>query len=83
MPCGFTEHIECCFSKLKQFRRVATRFEKPARNYRAGAGGDQDAADARRVVARIEGMPAAAEIHLHPGGESMSDHGFGRLMSLM
>jgi transposase len=21
--------IECCFSKLKQFRRVATRFEKP------------------------------------------------------
>lgn len=27
--------IECCFSKLKQFRRVATRFEKTARNYRA------------------------------------------------
>ena len=26
--------IECCFSKLKQFRRVATRFEKTARNYR-------------------------------------------------
>lgn len=25
--------IECCFSKLKQFRRVATRFEKTARNY--------------------------------------------------
>lgn len=24
--------IECCFSKLKQFRRVATRFEKTARN---------------------------------------------------
>ena len=24
-----------CFSKLKQFRRVATRFEKTARNYRA------------------------------------------------
>ena len=21
--------VECCFSKLKQFRRVATRFEKP------------------------------------------------------
>ena len=21
--------IECCFTKLKQFRRVATRFEKP------------------------------------------------------
>jgi putative transposase len=27
--------IEGCFSKLKQFRRVATRFEKTARNYLA------------------------------------------------
>lgn len=27
--------IECCFSRLKQFRRVATRFEKTARNYPA------------------------------------------------
>jgi transposase len=27
--------VECCFSKLKQFRRVAIRFEKTARNYRA------------------------------------------------
>lgn len=27
--------IECCFSKLKQFRRVATRYEKTARNYAA------------------------------------------------
>src|SRR5277367_367948 len=27
--------VECCFSKLKQFRRVATRFEKTARNYHA------------------------------------------------
>ncbi|NEV03367.1 transposase, partial [Bradyrhizobium sp. UFLA 03-164] len=27
--------VECCFSKLKQFRRVAPRFEKTARNYRA------------------------------------------------
>ncbi len=27
--------IECCFSKLKQFRRVATRHEKTARNHRA------------------------------------------------
>ena len=27
--------IECCFSKLKQFRRVATRFEKTAQNYLA------------------------------------------------
>lgn len=27
--------VECCFSKLKQFRRVASRFEKTARNYRA------------------------------------------------
>ena len=25
--------VECCFSKLKQFRRVATRFEKTAENY--------------------------------------------------
>ncbi len=27
--------IECCFSKLKQFRRVATCYEKTARNYLA------------------------------------------------
>jgi transposase len=27
--------IECCFSRLKQFRRVATRFEKTAENYLA------------------------------------------------
>lgn len=27
--------IECCIGKLKQFRRVATRYEKTARNYRA------------------------------------------------
>ena len=27
--------VECCFSKLKQFRRVATRFEKTASNYLA------------------------------------------------
>ncbi len=27
--------IECCFSKLKQFRRVATRYEKTARNFLA------------------------------------------------
>jgi len=27
--------IECCFSKLRQFRRVATRYEKTAQNYRA------------------------------------------------
>lgn len=25
--------IECCFSKLKQFRRVATRYEKTAKHY--------------------------------------------------
>jgi len=25
--------VECCISKLKHFRRVATRFEKTARNY--------------------------------------------------
>ena len=27
--------VECCFSRLKQFRRVATRFEKTAANYLA------------------------------------------------
>jgi transposase len=27
--------VECCISKLKQFRRVATRFEETARNYLA------------------------------------------------
>ena len=27
--------IECCFAKLKHFRRVATRYEKTARNYLA------------------------------------------------
>ena len=27
--------IECCIGKLKQFRRVATRYEKTARNYLA------------------------------------------------
>jgi transposase len=27
--------VECCFAKLKQFRRVATRHEKTARNYLA------------------------------------------------
>ena len=27
--------IECCFNKLKQFRRVATRYEKTARNFLA------------------------------------------------
>lgn len=27
--------VECCISRLKQFRRVATRFEKTARNYMA------------------------------------------------
>jgi transposase len=25
--------VECCINKLKQFRRVATRYEKTARNY--------------------------------------------------
>ncbi len=27
--------LQCCFSKLKHFRRVATRFEKTAQNYLA------------------------------------------------
>ncbi len=27
--------VECCFGKLKQFRRVATRYEKTASNYSA------------------------------------------------
>ena len=25
--------VECCFSKLKQFRRAATRYEKTARSF--------------------------------------------------
>ena len=28
--------IECCFSKLKQFRRVATRYDKLAANFLSG-----------------------------------------------
>jgi transposase len=27
--------VECCFNKLKNFRRVATRYDKTAQNYRA------------------------------------------------
>lgn len=27
--------VECCFARLKQFRRVATRYEKTATNYLA------------------------------------------------
>lgn len=27
--------IECCFARLKQFRRVATRFEKTSKHYHA------------------------------------------------
>ena len=27
--------VECCFEKLKRFRRVATRYEKTERNFRA------------------------------------------------
>lgn len=27
--------VECCFARLKQFRRVATRYEKTASNYTA------------------------------------------------
>lgn len=27
--------VECCFSRLKQFRRVATRYEKTTRNFLA------------------------------------------------
>ena len=44
---------------------------------RVAAGGDQDAADARRVVARVEDMPPAAEIDLHPGGEIHARPRFG------
>lgn len=42
LKCPLDEHlyaqrhlVECCISKLKQFRRVATRYEKTARNYLA------------------------------------------------
>jgi transposase len=36
-PCHHvaSTYVKCCFSKLKQLRRVATRFEKTARNYLA------------------------------------------------
>ncbi len=27
--------VECCFSRLKHFRRIATRYEKTARNFLA------------------------------------------------
>ena len=30
---------------------------------------DEDAADARRIIARIESVPAPAQIDLDPGGE--------------
>jgi transposase len=32
---GQRQLVERCFSKLKQFWRVATRFERPHANYRA------------------------------------------------
>ena len=32
---GHRHLVECCLSKLKQFRRVAKRFAKTAQNYRA------------------------------------------------
>ena len=43
--------IECCFSKLKQFRRVATRFEKTASNY------------PRRRHSRRHRLVAAVSVH--------------------
>src|SRR5664279_3970018 len=36
---------------------------------RVAATRHQDAADARRIVARIESPPLAAEINFHPGAE--------------
>ena len=42
--------IECCFSKLKHFRRVATRFEKTARTYLAVVcGSDVEMSPLRKV----------------------------------
>jgi len=62
--------VECCFSKLKQFRRVATRFEKTARNYQAvvtlsaivlwiasvgrGVGADVGEGGSRRVIFQLQ-----------------------------
>src|SRR5216684_2693008 len=36
---------------------------------RVTASGNEHASDSRNVVARIEGMPAATEVDLHPGGK--------------
>ena len=42
------------------------------------AAGHQDAAAAGSVVARIEGVPGAAEIDLEPGGKVRDAPGYGR-----
>ena len=46
--------IECCFSKLKQFRRVATRYEKTARNFLTQRSGEEDG-----LRANVRGPPGA------------------------
>ena len=36
---------------------------------RIATAGNQDATDARHVVPRIKRIPAATEVHFHPGGK--------------
>ncbi len=60
--------VHCCFSKLKQFRRVATRFEKTARNYRAVLTLAAIIVDCprRQSVARSAGFVRPLEQRVHP-----------------
>src|SRR3569832_2284613 len=43
---------------------------------RVAAGGNQDAAEARGIVARVESVPAPTEIDLHPSREIHRSPGF-------
>ena len=69
--------VECCFSKLKQFRRVATRFEKTARNYLAvvtiaAIALWMQVSTPPRVVRQAE-RPAPASAGLFASGPALCD----------